>query len=233
MDQHFGWGSETQLLSRSLLHSFVVQQSAGGQRPHLSIWLLPGYWLQHRDTYFLSSNRLAQAHSQDFQDQQGWASHKCTNALTIFQTWVKQVSQSTLIGGVEKETTPLDERMSNTTFQGGGCVASFTIYHKESELLFSICPSCVLSFSLAAIRSRPRCERRWVCTQLDGFWLPGPSRWLTLTLVWGTVVLSSVHLFTRGFSLILDFCQMHLSSGQLLLISPLAPGIQFHTFSLN
>ena len=67
----------------------------------------------------------------------------------------------------------------------------------------------------------------------DGFWLPGPSRWLTLTLVWGTVVLSSVHLFTRGFSLILDFCQMHLLSGQLLLISPLAPGIQFHTFSLS
>lgn len=123
--------------------------------------------------------------------------------------------------------------MSNITFQGGGCVASFTIYHKESELLFSICSSRVLSFSLAAIRSQPRCEKRWVCTQLDGFWLPGPSRWLTLTLVWGTVVLSSVHLFTRSFFLILDFCQMRLSSGQLLLISPLAPGIQFHTFSLS
>lgn len=147
--------------------------------------------------------------SQDFQDQEGRASLPCTDALTIFQTWVNQVNQSILTQGVETEIPPLDERMCNTTFQEGGYVAYFTIYYKEFELLFNICASQVLSFSLATSHSQPR------CTQLGGFWLsivPGSGTWLKLTLVWGTVILSSVNLFTRDLSLILDFGQRNLSS---------------------
>lgn len=134
---------------------------------------------------------------------------------------------------METQTPSLDERLCNAPFQGGGCVANFTIYHKEIELLFNIYPSRVLSFSPATVCSRPGWKRRWVCTQLGGFRFPGPGRCLKLTLVWSRVVLSSVNLFTRDLCLILDFGQMHLLSGELLLISPLAPGIQFHTFSLS
>ena len=39
--------------------------------------------------------------------------------------------------------------------------------------------------------------REWVLTQLGGFWLPGPGRWLKLTLEWDTVMVSSVAIVTR------------------------------------
>lgn len=83
--------------------------------------------------------------------------YKCFNHLPDLGKASQPISLDSRRGG---RVSAFDERMCDATFLGGGCVNSFTIYHREFGLRFNIFISRVLSLSLAAIHSLQWSKRR-------------------------------------------------------------------------
>lgn len=103
-------------LNPFITHSWISSQLAISNLTYV-IWLLAGAL----GYIFLIVQQAGPGSftgwwSQDFQGQQERESPRCANALSIFQTWPKQVN----LEGVEEQTPPFVETVCNTASQGRG-----------------------------------------------------------------------------------------------------------------